>query len=169
MDPSSHLASGSSDKPEREPKQSNKKSAPDPPAEPSDEKRIPRQSLTEEENRMYPPTQEYLDELDRLDRDRGFGRAGPRGATLIYNALYPPEIDFWSKDLDNQYFKGPQGGRGAYASVCVLDPILTIEHRDQEYHIAVNFHLETTILGYSTQKRFAPFPFISTVCSIDEI
>jgi hypothetical protein len=83
---------------------------------------------------------------------------GAPGAILINKQLYEPEKDFSSKDLDNQYFKGPKEGRGAYASVCVLDPILTIEHRDKEYHVAVNFHLETTILGYDKQKRSTLFP-----------
>lgn len=86
-------------------------------------------------------------------------RRGVQDAIPINNEPYEPKKDFWSKDLDNQYFKGPKEGRGAYASVCVLNPILTIEHRDREYHIAVNFHLETTILGYSTQKKFASFPY----------
>src|ERR1700734_2035108 len=57
-------------------------------------------------------------------------------------------------DLENQYFKGPGKGQGAYASVCVLDPVITLERHHGKFHIAARFNIETTILRYITQKGY---------------
>jgi len=57
-------------------------------------------------------------------------------------------------DLENQYFKGPGKGQGAYASVCVLDPVITLERHHGKFHIAARFNIETTILRYNTQKGY---------------
>ncbi|KAE9368955.1 hypothetical protein N431DRAFT_513353 [Stipitochalara longipes BDJ] len=70
--------------------------------------------------------------------------------------------DFLYYDRENQHFKGPRRGSGAYASISVLDPIITIEHYNKAYHVAARFNIETTILGYDTRKRlqFPPPTFL---------
>jgi len=162
----SDSASGSfDDEPEPKPERSSEKSAPAPEkAKPSDGKPTPfgRPPVPEGYVPATAPTyygsNGYMYPIRRSE--------GVPGAILINNELFEPEKDFSSKDLENQSFKGPKKGRGAYASVCVLDPILTIEHRDKEYHVAVNFHLETTILGYNTQKRSACFPLVKKISAV---
>jgi hypothetical protein len=69
--------------------------------------------------------------------------------------------DFLYYNRENQHFKGPRGASGAYASISVLDPIIKIEHYNMAYHVAVRFNIETTILGYDTQKglEFSPLIF----------
>jgi hypothetical protein len=40
-----------------------------------------------------------------------------------------------------------------YASVSILDPVITIERHGGKYHIAARFNIETTILDYHSRKR----------------
>jgi hypothetical protein len=54
---------------------------------------------------------------------------------------------------ENFYSKGPEDRRGAYASFCILDPLITVERHYGNYHVAARFNLETTILGYNIRKR----------------
>jgi len=61
---------------------------------------------------------------------------------------------FYLDGIKDQHFKGPRKGKGAYASVFVLDPAITVERHGEEYHFAARFNLETTILRYNTQKRY---------------
>jgi len=55
--------------------------------------------------------------------------------------------------IRNEELIGPTDGP-PYASICVLDPLITVERHSNNYHIAARFHLETTILDYSTHERF---------------
>jgi hypothetical protein len=73
----------------------------------------------------------------------------PTSTTHVKSAVIKP-FDWYS--LENQYFNGPKE-KGAYASISVLDPIVTIERYRGKYHIAAAFNMETTILRYNTQKR----------------
>jgi hypothetical protein len=57
-------------------------------------------------------------------------------------------------DLENQYFTGPRSRHGAYASVSILNPAITVERHHGKYYIAASFNTETTILRYSTQKGY---------------
>ena len=66
----------------------------------------------------------------------------------------PGTAPFLCYDLENQYFQGPAKGGGAYASISILDPMITIERHHGKYHIAARFNVETTILCYEAQKRF---------------
>ena len=59
---------------------------------------------------------------------------------------------FLRYDLGNLYFKGPETGGGAYASICVLDPVITIERHHGKYHVAARFNIETTILRYGAHS-----------------
>jgi hypothetical protein len=74
------------------------------------------------------------------------------GLSLTVNKKAAALEPFACYNIENQYFNGPKG-KGAYASICVLDPIITIERHHGKYHIAAAFNIETTILRYSTQKR----------------
>ena len=56
-------------------------------------------------------------------------------------------------NVANQYFKGPKEGKGPYASISILDPVVTIELHGGKYHIAARFNVETTILYYNTKKK----------------
>lgn len=55
-------------------------------------------------------------------------------------------------DLGNQYFQGPEDG--AYISVYILDPIVTIERHRDKYHISTAFNMETTILRYNDRDWY---------------
>ena len=54
--------------------------------------------------------------------------------------------------LKNLTSVGPKGKR-PYASICILDPVITVERHDEKYHVAARFNIETTILHYEMQKR----------------
>lgn len=54
--------------------------------------------------------------------------------------------------IGNQYFTGPKNR--PYVSICVLDPLITVERHREKYHIAARFNIETTILDYNTHQRF---------------
>ena len=56
-------------------------------------------------------------------------------------------------NLEDQSFSGPNTGKGPYVSLSILGPVITIERRREELHIAARFNLETTILRYSSRKR----------------
>jgi hypothetical protein len=68
-----------------------------------------------------------------------------------------------SYNLPNQYFLGPQEkvfkwarrgkGEGAYASLSILEPVITVERHGDEYHVAARFNIETTILGYGSKSK----------------
>jgi len=77
----------------------------------------------------------------------------------------PTQEPFESYNLPNQYFLGPKSERhegrrrdkvqDAYASISILEPVVTVERHNDEYHIAARFNIETTILGYDYKsKRF---------------
>jgi hypothetical protein len=57
-------------------------------------------------------------------------------------------------NLPDQHFKGPKKGRGPYASVSILDPVITVERHYGKYYIAARFNIETTMLGYDQRERF---------------
>jgi len=52
-------------------------------------------------------------------------------------------------------FDGPQhASTGPYASVSILEPLITIERHHGKYHIAARFNIEATLLDYyENQKR----------------
>ena len=56
-------------------------------------------------------------------------------------------------DIQDQYSSGPKDRKSRYASLCILDPVITVERHDGNLHIAARFNLETTILRYSSHKR----------------
>ena len=55
--------------------------------------------------------------------------------------------------LRNLTSVGPKESKRPYASICIIDPVITVERHDEKYHVAVRFNMETTILHYETQKR----------------
>ncbi|KAL2855657.1 hypothetical protein BJX68DRAFT_264013 [Aspergillus pseudodeflectus] len=62
---------------------------------------------------------------------------------------------FASYHLQDLTFTGPQDAkRKPYASLAILDPIISIERRYGEYHIAARFNIETAILNYASQTKF---------------
>jgi hypothetical protein len=68
---------------------------------------------------------------------------------------------FASYHLQDLTFTGPQDTkRKPYASLAILDPIITIERRHGKYHIAARFNIETAILNYASQTKFV-LPFLS--------
>jgi hypothetical protein len=51
--------------------------------------------------------------------------------------------------LEDLSFAGPQNPSSKpYASISILDPIITVERHHGKYFVAARFNLETTILGY---------------------
>ena len=46
-----------------------------------------------------------------------------------------------------------QGSKKPYASISVLDPVITVEFHSGKYHIAARFNIETTILDYHSRRR----------------
>ena len=54
--------------------------------------------------------------------------------------------------LRNLTSVGPKESKRPYASICIIDPVITVERHDEKYHVAVRFNMETTILHYETQK-----------------
>ncbi|PKX90611.1 uncharacterized protein P174DRAFT_506265 [Aspergillus novofumigatus IBT 16806] len=72
---------------------------------------------------------------------------------------------FSSYHLQDLTFTGPQGTRKSpYASVAILDPIITIERHHGIYHIAARFNIETAILNYATQDSDAHELFFQDIC-----
>jgi hypothetical protein len=66
--------------------------------------------------------------------------------------------------LRNIYFPDPSNTSNTpntsntsklYASISILDPIITIERHHQKYHVAARFNIETTILNYENRTRSA--------------
>jgi hypothetical protein len=55
--------------------------------------------------------------------------------------------------LPNLYFRGPEDTAKPYASLCVLDPIITVERHHGKYHVAARFNVEATILNYENSTR----------------
>ena len=92
-----------------------------------------------------PEIQEAREALKALEADIAKGadkaKEAERAASIAYFLIR------------NEELIGPTDGQ-PYASICVLDPLITVERRSNNYHITARFHLETTILGYSTHKRF---------------
>ncbi|KAL3480155.1 hypothetical protein BJX99DRAFT_220830 [Aspergillus californicus] len=72
---------------------------------------------------------------------------------------------FTSYHLQDLTFTGPQGYKKApYASVAILDPIITIERRHGKYHIAARFNIETAILNYASENRDGRELFFQDIC-----
>ena len=92
-----------------------------------------------------PEIQEAREALKALEADIAKGadkaKEAERAASIAYFLIR------------NEELIGPTDGQ-PYASICVLDPLITVERHSNNYHITARFHLETTILGYSTHKRF---------------
>lgn len=59
-----------------------------------------------------------------------------------------------SIDLKDQVFQGPKLAKRPYASILILNPILTIERHADAYYFSCRFNIETTILGYETRPGF---------------
>jgi hypothetical protein len=55
--------------------------------------------------------------------------------------------------VKDQWFTGPKNA--PYASICVLDPLMTVERHHGQYHITARFNIETTVLEYDLRKMFA--------------
>ncbi|RKK66282.1 hypothetical protein BFJ69_g15546 [Fusarium oxysporum] len=72
---------------------------------------------------------------------------------------------FTSYHLQDLTFTGPSGHkRPAYASIAILDPIITIERRHGKYHIAARFNIETAILDYASQHSDGRELFFHDIC-----
>ncbi|GKZ38934.1 hypothetical protein AbraIFM66950_011508 [Aspergillus brasiliensis] len=72
---------------------------------------------------------------------------------------------FTSYHLQDITCKGPQGHkRPPYASIAVLDPIITIEKRHGKYHIAARFNIETAILNYASRDSNGRELFFQDIC-----
>ena len=56
-------------------------------------------------------------------------------------------------DLGDQHFIGPRQGEGAYTSLSILDPLITIELLGDEFRVSARFNIETTILSYDIRQR----------------
>ncbi|KAL4971180.1 hypothetical protein BDW66DRAFT_146562 [Aspergillus desertorum] len=51
-----------------------------------------------------------------------------------------------------------------YASIAILDPIITIERRHSKYYIAARFNIETAILNYSSWDNDGRELFFQDIC-----
>ncbi|KAL2797368.1 hypothetical protein BJX66DRAFT_297695 [Aspergillus keveii] len=76
---------------------------------------------------------------------------------------------FASYHLQDLTFTGPQpNSRNTkikpYASIAILDPIITIERRHGKYHIAARFNIETAILNYTSQTKDGRDLFFQDIC-----
>ncbi|KAL5593038.1 hypothetical protein FOBRF1_012140 [Fusarium oxysporum] len=72
---------------------------------------------------------------------------------------------FTSYHLQDLTFTGPHGRkRQAYASIAILDPIITIERHHGKYHIAARFNIETAILNYASQRNDGRELFFHDIC-----
>ncbi|KAB8227240.1 uncharacterized protein BDW43DRAFT_255651 [Aspergillus alliaceus] len=72
---------------------------------------------------------------------------------------------FTSYHLQDITCKGPQGHkRPPYASIAILDPIITIEKRHGKYHIAARFNIETAILDYASRNSDGRELFFQDIC-----
>ncbi|PVH89045.1 hypothetical protein DL98DRAFT_508886 [Cadophora sp. DSE1049] len=67
-------------------------------------------------------------------------------------------------DLPDQYFRGPPTARKPYASIAILDPVVTIERHGGNYHIAARFNIETTILGYNEREKDGHEMYFHDIC-----
>lgn len=64
---------------------------------------------------------------------------------------------FSSYHLQDVTFTGPKSPKTPpYATIAILDPIITIERRYAKYHIAARFNIETAILNYASWDKFVP-------------
>ncbi|KAL3458365.1 hypothetical protein BJX64DRAFT_279954 [Aspergillus heterothallicus] len=76
---------------------------------------------------------------------------------------------FTSYHLQDLTFTGPQRQkRPAYASLAILDPIITIERHHGKYHIAARFNIETAILNYVSRESDSPELFFQDICLQDK-
>jgi hypothetical protein len=57
--------------------------------------------------------------------------------------------------LPNLSARGPSNATSPYASISILDPLITIERHHGKYHVAARFNIETTILNYENQTQLA--------------
>ncbi|KAJ0421472.1 hypothetical protein BJY00DRAFT_312077 [Aspergillus carlsbadensis] len=82
---------------------------------------------------------------------------------------------FASYHLQDLTFTGPQDSSSSsssnsdskikpYASLAILDPIITIERRHGKYHIAARFNIETAILNYASQTKDGRDLFFQDIC-----
>ncbi|KAL4880650.1 hypothetical protein BJY04DRAFT_219120 [Aspergillus karnatakaensis] len=72
---------------------------------------------------------------------------------------------FTSYHLQDLTFTGPQGAKQRpYASVAILDPIITIERLHGKYHIAARFNIETAILDYASRDSDDRDVFFQSIC-----
>ncbi|KAL3447636.1 hypothetical protein BJX65DRAFT_276505 [Aspergillus insuetus] len=76
---------------------------------------------------------------------------------------------FASYHLQDLTFTGPQDSSSninikPYASIAILDPIITIERRYGKYHIAARFNIETAILNYASQMKDGRGLFFQDIC-----
>ena len=55
--------------------------------------------------------------------------------------------------LKNLTSVGPKESKRPYASIYIIDPVITVERHHGKYHVAVRFNIETTILHYEAQRR----------------
>ncbi|KAL3449639.1 hypothetical protein BJX65DRAFT_272776 [Aspergillus insuetus] len=64
--------------------------------------------------------------------------------------------------LKDQCFRGPYPA--PYTTVCVLDPLITVERHHGKYHITARFNVETSILDYHVNKRDGHELFFQDIC-----
>ena len=55
-------------------------------------------------------------------------------------------------DLKDKHFCGPQQAKQPYASVSILNPVLTIERHADYYYFSCRFNIETTVLSYESKS-----------------
>lgn len=68
---------------------------------------------------------------------------------ISFDELDKSSIAFFA--VKYRCFSGPKNA--PYASICVLDPLITVERHHGKYHVTVRFNIETTILDYHLHKR----------------
>ncbi|KAF5724799.1 hypothetical protein FMUND_476 [Fusarium mundagurra] len=72
---------------------------------------------------------------------------------------------FSSYHLRDVTFTGPCGHkRPPYASLAILDPIITVERHFGKYHIAARFNIETAILDYASNRKDGRELFFHDIC-----
>jgi hypothetical protein len=56
-------------------------------------------------------------------------------------------------DIQDKHFPEPGSPDIPYASISILDPVITIERYNRKYYIAAQFNIKTTILDYYLRTR----------------